>query len=263
MKNSRPERSSLSVFTESPMGMVLIPPGEFSMGSEIGSEVEKPIHRIYLDAYFIDIAPVSNAQFSTFVAATGFQTDAERPRDHPSTLLPPGISWRTFATPDRENHPVLLVSWDDASAYAQWCGKRLPTEAEWERAARGGIERQSFPWGAQAPNDAHLNWRKSQPNHAAPPPTTPTKSYPANGFGLYDVVGNVWEWCSDWYADSYYAGCPYRNPQGPDQGHFRVRRGGSWNVEAEFRVRCATRGAMLPNQAWPNLGFRCVLGYPS
>lgn len=245
----------------SPDGMVLIPGGSFLMGSEEGSEFEKPVHAVHLDAYCIDATPVTNAQFAAFVEATGYRTTADRLERILSLqeggVQVPEISWRTFATPGREEHPVIYVSWYDASAYAKWVGKRLPTEAEWEKAARGGGEDKRFPWGDEPPGEGRANWNRRQ-SEGEPPPTSPVRSFPPNSYGLYDTVGNVWEWCADWYVDPYYVVSEARNPKGPDVGEYRVRRGASWNVREDFRMRCSNRGAMLPDRAWPNLGFRCV-----
>lgn len=242
-----------------PVGTLLIPAGEFLMGSYEGSEFEKPVHRVYLDAYYLDKTPVTNAQFAAFVNATGYQTTAEREAGCTDTNTTTEIqTWRSCATPERQDHPVVFVSWDDASAYAEWAGKRLPTEAEWERAARGSYEGKLFPWGDERVGDAHAHWNQTQQPGDLIPPTAPVASFPPNQYGLYDMAGNVWEWCADWYANDYYLNSPVDNPQGPSQGQFRVRRGASWNVREEFRLRCANRGAMPPNKFWPNMGFRCA-----
>lgn len=236
------------------VGMVLIPAGVFSMGSLSGSSVEKPVHEVYLDDFYIDAAPVTNAEFAKFVEATNYQTTAE-------TLEQTGEqkTWKDFAFAGRENHPVVLVSWEDAAAYAKWAGKRLPTEAEWEKAARGGLKRMSFPWGDTSPNEKHTNWNQVLQDLAATPPTTAIKSFSPNDYGVYEMTGNVWEWCADWYADNYYSISPADNPQGPEQGIYKVRRGASWNVREDFRLRCANRGAMSPEKVWTNLGFRCAI----
>ena len=241
------------------VGMVIIPAGTFLMGSEGWGEFEKPIHEVYLDDFWMDETPVTNRQFAEFVRKTGYQTEAERVgaawgyRDGQYSLIP-GLCWRSYALPDREEHPVVLVSWNDALAYANWAGKRLPTEAEWEKAARGGLVGTLYPWGDQSPDGTQSNFAKT-PSEI--PPTTPVKNFPPNGYGLYDMVGNVWQWCADWYGQNYYAESPNKNPQGPKAGLHRVRRGGSWNVIQAFRLRCANRGAMEPSAATPNIGFRC------
>jgi len=234
--------------------MVLVPAGSFLMGSESGSEFEKPVHGVYLDAYLIDAAPVTNAQFGAFVDATGYCTTAEERERGGASDKP---SWRIFATPDREDHPVVCVSWYDAIAFAKSVGKRLPTEAEWEKAARGNLENRLYPWGDEQPGEGRTNWNRVQNGQFAPP-TSAVRTYPPNQLGIYDISGNVWEWCDDWYMNEYYAMSPEKNPRGPNVGHFRVRRGASWNVREAFRLRCANRGAMPPDGFWPNIGFRCA-----
>lgn len=253
----------VEITTEAPAGMVLIPASEFLMGSEQGSEVEKPVHRVYLDDYFIDATPVTNAQFADFVEATGYRTTSEKldrlvasQEGHPRSA---SLSWRTFSTPERHDHPVIFVSWLDADAFAKWAGKRLPTEAEWEKAARGGLEGKLFPWGDEPANERRANWLRTQTAAADAPPTSAVTSFEPNGYNLYDMVGNVWEWCADWYFDPYYVISPSDNPQGPERGQYRVRRGASWNIRESFRLRCANRGAMPPDRFWPNVGFRCAL----
>ncbi|HYX28484.1 MAG TPA: formylglycine-generating enzyme family protein [Pyrinomonadaceae bacterium] len=246
-----------------PAGMALIPAGEFMMGSETGGEVEKPAHRVYLDDYFIDQTPVTNAQFKKFVEATRYRTTAERLNQLVSTqdgsIAAGGVSWRRFYSDDRADHPVIFVSWFDADAYANWAGKRLPTEAEWEKAARGGLEGKLFPWGDDEPTARQANWLKTQTEESSAPPTTPVRALEPNKYDVYDIVGNVWEWCADWYFDPYYVISPAANPQGPERGQYRVRRGAAWNIRESFRLRCANRGAMPPERYWPNIGFRCAL----
>ncbi len=259
--------SGIKTETKAPAGMVLIPTSDFLMGSDNGSEVEKPVHRIHVEAFYLDATPVTNRQFAAFVEATGYRTTAERlekivQMQEGGVQLAEqlaGISWRTFATPDRQDHPVIYVSWHDAEAYAKWSGKRLPTEAEWEKAARGGLEGKLFPWGDEAPGEGFANWNRAQKDPQAVPPTTPVASFQSNGYGLHDMAGNVWEWCADWYLDPYYVLSPSENPKGPERGQYRVRRGASWNIREDFRLRCSNRGAMLPDRAWPNLGFRCAM----
>lgn len=234
------------------------------MGSQNWGEFEGPVHEVFLDDFWMDETPVTNAQFAQFVKETGYQTEAERAGTawgyaEGRYALTVGLSWRSHADENRQDHPVVLVSWNDALEYARWAGKRLPTEAEWEKAARGGLSDQLYPWGEGAPNG-------TQSNFARPPcevaPTTPVKRHRANAYGLYDMVGNVWQWCADWYAGDYYARSPRENPAGPETGAARVRRGGSWNVIQAFRLRCANRGAMLPSACAPNVGLRCALSQP-
>lgn len=244
-----------------PAGMVLIPAGSFQMGSLSGGEFEQPVHEVRLDAFWMDETPVTNEQFAAFVEATGFITDAERAGkawgyENGKFTDVPSLSWRTYAGETRRNHPVVLVSWNDAVAFAQWAGKRLPTEAEWEKAARGGLAGDVYPWGQSQPDGTQSNFAQ-KPGTVAP--TTAVKSFAPNSFGLYDMVGNVWQWCADWYANDYYQNSPRENPAGPVYGDCRVRRGGSWNVIQAFRLRVANRGAFQPEKCAPNVGFRCAL----
>jgi formylglycine-generating enzyme required for sulfatase activity/Fe-S cluster biogenesis protein NfuA len=230
------------------------------MGSETGAEFERPIHEVSLDAYWLDETPVTNAAFSAFVDTTGYRTEAERAgaawgyqAGRYGSLE--GLSWRTFAPPDRSDHPVVLVSWDDAAAYAAWAGKNLPTEAQWERAARAGVEQQAYPWGEELVDGSQCNFAGEA--HETPA-TTPVRRFPPNPSGLYDMVGNVWQWCADWYGTNTYTESARANPTGPAAGTHRVRRGGAWNVLQPFRLRTANRGALEPRRAAPNVGFRCA-----
>jgi sulfatase modifying factor 1 len=230
------------------------------MGSGSGSEAEHPRHDVLLDEYYIDVTLVTNAQFLEFVETTGYRTSAEGWTDPVAESVgsarTPG-TWLRFCSPQRMDHPVVCVSWHDAAAYATWAGKRLPTEAEWEKAARGGIPEALYPWGDDA-SGANLADRKELASPNSPVPTAAVGQSHPNAYGLFDMVGNVWQWCSDWYDETYYAKSPARNPLGPPVGKYRARRGGAWNVRELFRLRCANRGAMPPDQFWPNLGFRCV-----
>jgi len=248
-------------------GMAFIPAGEFWMGGEDGSEAEKPAHKVWLDAYYIDAVPVTNAQFAQFIRETGYSTtseqlkrllDADDQVDGEGAPAKCSYSWRDFASAGREDHPVVCVSWFDAERYATWAGKRLPTEAEWEGAARGGLERKSFPWGDEQPDEHLVNWNRATALVQIPPPTTQVSSFAPNGYGCFDMVGNVWQWCDDWYDDYAYRDGHDRNPHGPAQGLYKTRRGGAWNVREAFRLRCSNRGAMYPEYFWPNLGFRCA-----
>lgn len=242
--------------------MVKIPAGNFTMGSLSWGEFEQPEHQVYLDDFFIDETLVSNEDYLIFVQQTGYISTAEIKgsgwgfRDGKYSDIP-GLCWKSFATPERAIHPVVMLSWYDAMAYAEWVGKRLPTEAEWEKAARGGIECKSYPWGDVQPNMDNCGFTERFTGEI--PATIEVISCERNGFGLYQMVGNVWQWCSDWYKDNYYRESPRYNPKGPETGELKVRRGGAWNVRQEFRLRCANRGALNPDAIAPNIGFRCAV----
>jgi formylglycine-generating enzyme required for sulfatase activity len=181
---------------------------------------------------------VTNAQFEQFVKATGYNA---------------GDGWRKYYTKGKEKHPVVNVSWNDAEAYCKWAGKRLPTEAEWEKAARGNDGR-IWPWGNA--------WDKSKCNsyYGGPRTTTPVGSYPAGAspYGVMDMAGNVLEWCADWYDKNYYTSAPDRNPQGPSSGIQRVLRGGSWVSGNPYDLRAADRGRNNPEARFDYYGFRGV-----
>ena len=313
-----------------PPGMVWIPGGIFTMGTNApeGWDDEKPAHRVEIDGFWLDEHEVTNAQFGEFVAATGYQTTAERaptadellaqlppgtPPPDPDTLVAgsmvftppdrpvetdnftrwwrwvPGANWRHPEGPEsslegRENHPVVQVSWEDAEAYAKWAGKRLPTEAEWERAARGGVENQPYTWGTDAPRDQadsqhpfHANlWQGTFPheNTAADGHvrTAPVKSFPPNAYGLYDMAGNVWEWCHEWYQRDLYSQRSRtgvtRNPKGPSKSSDptrpfapqRAQKGGSFLCNDSYcsRYRPSARHGCPPDTGMSHMGFRCA-----
>jgi formylglycine-generating enzyme required for sulfatase activity len=231
--------------------MVYVPDGEFIMGSsdsDASADSEKPLHSVKLDEFWIDKYEVTNADFAQFVEATGYQTDAEKE----------GLSktWRDAAE-DEDNHPVVYVSWNDAVAYCQWLGKRLPTEAEWEKAARG-TDGKIWPWGNDWDEDK-VNCKDAGPGH-----TTAVGSYPdgTSPYGAEDMAGNVCEWVTDWYQWDYYqAALDHNNPQGPNQGASRVVRGGSWALPQRL-TRCASRFGFLPWVRRDDLGFRCASSSP-
>jgi formylglycine-generating enzyme required for sulfatase activity len=224
--------------------MVLIPAGKFQMGSDAGKHDEKPVHTVYLDAFYMDAPEVTNGQYKRFMDATG----------HP----PPAYLWYSRLPP--LNHPVVGVSWDDAMAYCEWAGKRLPTEAEWEKAARGGFVRMPYPWGNEiSPDDANY---KGTGGKDCWKYTAPVMSFRPNGYGLYDMAGNVWEWCEDEYDEGYYAQSPTQNPKGPGSGiEEHVIRGGSWaNPKEDLSVY--KRDHRHRMRGFPNIGFRCASDIP-
>lgn len=231
------------------------------MGCDCGGEFEGPIHEVFLESYWMDETPVTNRQFMDFVEATGYSTEAERAgaawgyRSGRYQSIA-GSCWRSYAAQERLDHPVILVSWNDAMAYAQWSGKFLPTEAQWERAARAGREQQLYPWGNEAPDGSQCNFARS-PKEI--PPTSTVRAFPANDLGLYDMVGNVWQWCCDWYQSDAYVVGNVINLDDRTSNELRVRRGGAWNVIQPFRLRAANRGALPQGAFAPNVGFRCVL----
>ena len=257
-----------------PEGMVLIPAGTFQMGSTTGDVDEVPVHTVELDAFYIDQHEVTNAEYQAFVAATG----------HPP---PRGIGYTAvyellkndyepwndpgFNHPDQ---PVTTVTWFDATAYCEWVGKRLPTEAEWEKAARGGLEGARYPWGDTEPDNTSANFADSQTKFEWRSPdvndgflfTAPVGTFPPNSYGLFDMAGNVWEWCADWYSPTYYSDVqdaenPPRNPTGPDTGERRVLRGGTW-YRAVHTIRNAERVSDFPNSSLNVVGFRCAMDAP-
>lgn len=216
--------------------MVLIPTGEFLMGSDTEGD-HAPAHRVRVDAFFLGIHEVTNGEYREFCEATGHR-------------LPEfwGIEARRSG-PDFPDHPVVGVSWQDAADYAAWRGMRLPTEAEWEYAARGGVEGMNFPSGdALSPPDA---------NFAGSQIGSPVEvgRYPANGFGLHDMSGNVFEWVADRYGADYYAESPSANPDGPETGKFRVIRGGGWH-SGPYCNRTYYRNALPPQWVDFAVGFR-------
>ena len=269
--------------------MVLIPAGEFLMGSPEGEGAydEYPQHKVYLDDYYIDKYEVTNAKFKEFVEATGYVTDAER-KGYGEVWNPKepmifkrhnlsGVNWRSphawvdnkwypnrphpeewenYNIEDKMNYPVIQVSWNDAKAYTKWAGKRLPTEAEWEKAARGTDSRR-WPWGNEF--DLNLGGIIAHANIGSdwllPVGCFPTGVSP---YGVYNLTGNVQEWTADWYASDYYTHTPRNNPKGPDTGRFRVMRGGSWKQVKPHHVLIANRAYQLPDYSSNFVGFRCA-----
>jgi len=244
--------------------LVFIPAGEFWMGSPDGkwNRDEHPRHKVRLEGYYIGKFEVTNAQFARFVKDTGYVTDAEKKGSGYGFTdqywrkwdMVKGLSWRHPMYPgdhidDKMDYPVLQVSWGDAAAYAEWAGLRLPTEAEWELAARAGTGT-TFWWGegshGKAIDDGYDDGYVF---------TSSVGSSEPNPYGIYDMTGNAWEWCSDLYGKDYYAGSPARNPKGPSTGTQRVIRGGTWGY-GPGRIRPAGRLGSIPDNNFSFLGFR-------
>ena len=219
--------------------MVLVPAGDFMMGSYGGHADEQPLHRVYVDAFYLDKYEVTNADYKKFCEA--------------SHHLPPYNWLKGQYQPGTANHPVVLVSWDDTAAYARWAGKRLPTEAEWEKAARGSLVNTKYPWGDEI--------KPVNARYASRLGSTDVGKYPANKYGLFDMAGNVWEWVADWYDGEAYSYERERNPQGPASGMYRVIRGGSW-YDAPTYLWCAYRNWGKPDELSLTVGFRCAKSLP-
>jgi sulfatase modifying factor 1 len=271
-----------------------IPAGSFHMGAvgpvAYDDDGEGPTHRVELSPYRLAARTVTNDEFAAFVAATGHVTDAERYRwsfvfaGHLPDDFPPtrgvaqapwwrqveGADWRRPAGPQsgldgRGRHPVVHVSWDDALAYCAWQGTRLPTEAEWEHAARGGLHGKAFPWGDELePGGRHamnvFQGRFPLEDTAADgyAGVAPVDAFEPNGLGAYNMTGNVWEWCADWFSPTYYRHSARRDPTGPASGTDRVMRGGSYLCHASYcrRYRVSARSSNTPDSSTDNLGFR-------
>ncbi|MFF8844196.1 formylglycine-generating enzyme family protein [Streptomyces sp. NPDC015127] len=287
--SSRPAGSSA--------GMVLLPGGEFLMGADdaesIPDDGEGPVRAVRLAPFHIDAHAVSNEHFAAFVDDTGYVTDAERigwsyvfagflPADlRRRSPRPPatpwwcgveGASWRRPEGPgsslrERDGHPVVHVSWNDASAYARWSGKRLPTEAEWEYAARGGLEQRRYPWGDELDPDGDHRcniWRGRFPAKNTADDgyrgTAPVDAFAPNGYSLHNMAGNVWEWCADWWSAEHPPGRPLVSPRGPSTGSAKVIRSGSHMCHASYcnRYRVAARTACEADGSSGHTGFRCV-----
>lgn len=223
--------------------MIVIPEGCFFMGSESGPENEMPRHRVWLDAFGIGKLPVTNREYRIFVEET-------------ESSLPPFWSDAMFSDPEQ---PAVGVNWDDATAYCQWLRQttgqefRLPTEAEWERAARGNRENALYPWGDESPSERPF--AGYDPKRGGP---ARVGTNPPNDFGLYDLSEGVHEWCSDYYDAQYYRYSPEKNPRGPSSGQRRSSRGGSWRHRIKFS-RCAARSSLPPSFKYADYGFRVAL----
>lgn len=223
------------------MRMVGVPAGDFEMGSEVEGNYEKPVHTVYLDGYWIDQTEVTNAQYARCVQAGACSAPASN-----SSRRVDGY----FDDPAYADYPVIWVSWEQAQEYCNWAGARLPTEAEWEKAARG-TDGRSYPWG-EGIDCERANYGFCVGD------TVSVGSYPkgASPYGALDMAGNVWEWVADWFTDGY-PQSPRENPSGPASGNYRVLRGGSW-FDDGFVVRSSYRLSEAPLEAYNNLGFRCA-----
>lgn len=281
--------------------MIEIPGGPFLMGSE-GPEIwpndgEAPVRCVTLDPFLLDETTVTNAQFARFIAATGYVTEAEKfgwsfvhhsqiPKSRRKALADRrvhGLEWwyavegafwkmpfgagADFARLGLEDHPVVHVSWNDADAFARWAGKRLPTEAEWERAARGGLAQKLYPWGDElTPAGKHRCniWQGEFPKRDTGEDgyrgAAPARSFKPNAFGLYNMTGNVWEWVNDWFAPAWHTAAPLVNPTGPPHGENKAIRGGSHLCHASYcnRYRCSARTGNTPDTSAGHTGFRCA-----
>ena len=257
------------------------------------SDGEGPIRTVVIPPFYVDQFAVTNAKFVAFADATNYRTEAERfgwsfvfggllPDDFPDTraaAVAPwwrrveGADWRHPFGPQSSldgliDHPVVHVSWDDAQAYCSWAGKRLPTEAQWEYAARGGLEQKRLPWGNELePGGEHMMnvWQGTFPSNNTLDDgylgTAPVDAYAANGFGLHNVSGNVWEWCADWFSADFHLGGTRDNPAGPPSGQAKVIRGGSYLCHDSYcnRYRVAARSSNEATSSTGNMGFRCAL----
>lgn len=275
---SQQELQEKGITDRTGMKYVLIPPGEFWMGAVPGDgeadESELPRHRVEITSgFWMSVTEVTVGQYKQFCCATGRQMPPFP--EFQNEKLNPGWNW--------ENHPITMVTWDDAKAYCEWVGGRLPTEAEWEYAARDGEEGKKYVWGddntplvngykhanvgdescyRKYSNDAQIRgifkkfgyFKGYDDGYAW---TSPVGGFAPNGFGLYDMAGNVWEWCSDWYDKDYYGGSPRRDPNGPSAGKYRAFRGGGWFDDPWF-TRLSYRDRVKPGDRVGNLGFRVV-----
>ncbi len=225
--------------------LLKIPEGWFDMGSDAGQDNERPVHRVWVDGFCLAARQVTNRDYGRYLEASG-------------RMPPPMLTDPNFNDPDQ---PVVAVSWFEATAYCEWLtaetGRqyRLPTEAEWERAARGGLEGRQFPWGDEPP--------QSRPNYTLRWKTgpEPVGQSPPNAFSLYEMCENVHEWCSDWYQADYYTVSPERNPQGPPTGTRKASRGGSWRHHIKI-ARCSARSSIPPEFQYADYGFRVAVGIP-
>jgi formylglycine-generating enzyme required for sulfatase activity len=245
LRKSKP--AALPTVTETPMATV--PAGEFLMGFDgtQALEDERPAHRVWLDAFSVDLHEVTTAQYAAFLA-------------HTNRVAP--WQWETVHLSHHADRPVIGVDWADADAYCRWKGKRLPTEAEWEKAARGPDGR-LYPWGNQVPNKELANFALGA-RFSYSLVLLPVQSYEGgrSPYGLYQMAGNAYEWVEDWYAANYYDASPERSPQGPERGQFKVLRGGSWSDLPKYLLTYG-RFKLPPETRNSYTGFRCVKSGPS
>ena len=285
----------------SSQGMIRLAGGNFLMGSA-GPEAwpadgEGPVREVTVRSFWLDECAVTHAEFAKFVEATGYRTEAEvfgwsfvhhsqlpaAKRKALAEFRVAGLEWwvrvdgadwrhplgfgRDYAQLKRETHPVTHVSWSDAHAYARWAGKRLPTEAEWEFASRGGLDQKRYPWGDElTPGGKHRCniWQGTFPTEDRGDDgyagTAPARSFKPNGWGFYNLTGNVWEWVNDWFSPTHHLSAPRENPQGPPQGDRKVMRGGSYLCHESYcnRYRCSARTSNTPDSSSGHLGFRCA-----
>jgi formylglycine-generating enzyme required for sulfatase activity len=240
-KGGRPAQGHNEVVGKDGAPMVLVPAGEFMMGSNDGEGDERPVHWVCLDAFSIDKYEVTTTRYAAFLQAT-----ARRAPER----------WNEVSHVSDGERPVIGVDWHDADAYCRWAGKRLPTEAEWEKAARGPDGRK-YPWGNEEPTTRHANFGKSSWNGYTTLITVTEQEAGKSPYGAYGMAGNVWEWVADWYDKTYYQNSPDRNPTGPASGQAKVLRGGSWGNNPRA-VRSATRNGLYPTDRYDNRGFRCA-----
>ena len=295
--------STPSAINGSTDGMALIPGGDFLMGTDdpigFAADGEGPVRSVRVNSFYMDTYAVTNTQFEQFVRETGYKTDAERfnwsfvfhmfvgikarraasqaAAEAPWWWVINGAYWRRPEGPgsnlkQRWNHPVTHISWNDATAYCHWAGKRLPTEAEWEYAARGGLAQKRYAWGDElTPGGEHRCniWQGVFPDENSADDgykgTAPVDAYEPNGYGLYNLSGNVWEWTHDWFSPTFHIetghiNAPRDNPQGPPRGQAKTIRGGSYLCHDSYcnRYRVAARTSNTPDSSTGNLGFRCV-----
>jgi formylglycine-generating enzyme len=281
-----------------PESLVTVPGGRYRVGDEsewsYPGDGEGPVHHVELAPFRIDRYAVTNQQFATFVTATQWRTEAERyewsfvfggllPDDFPPTRGVEGAPWwrQVFGADwshpegphsdlsERGDHPVVHVSWNDAQAYCAWAGTRLPTEAEWEVAARGGLDGRPFPWGDHLEPEGSHQMNVFQGEFPGGDTgadgfvgTAPVDAFGPNGYGLYNVCGNVWEWCADWMDVQYYRASPREAPAGPSTGSVRVQRGGSFLCHSSYcrRYRVSARFGNEPESSSSNVGFRVAAG---